>query len=213
MTGIIKIIEKALKLRKLTATKASKLATGKDGLIKNIKAGHSPSFENIEKLFAVLGVNLTYSFEDTMEPAIGHVPLLGYISAGGDDLPDDTSVSFFPDNESNEQTNMPPGAYLQRRGNIFSLQVKGSSMRPIYSDGDILFMYKDDPARGDLKKLIGTSCAVTLEDGEVYVKTLRRPDSGKLGEWNLESLNPVWPMMTNQRLLEALPVRHVTHPV
>ncbi|MBU4530860.1 hypothetical protein [Hoeflea sp.] len=52
---------------------------------------------------------------------------------------------------------------------------------------------------------------VTLEDSDAYAKTLRHPDSGDNGLWNLESLNPAWPVMTNQRVVEALPVRHVTH--
>jgi len=59
--------------------------------------------------------------------------------------------------------------------------------------------------------LIGRKCVVTLEDSDAYAKTLRHPDSGDNGLWNLESLNPAWPVMTNQRVVEALPVRHVTH--
>jgi len=53
-----------------------------------------------------------------------------------------------------------------------------------------------------------------VEDpADAYIKRLRRPDSGVLGEWNLESLNPVWPVMANQRLSDCLPVRHVTYRI
>ena len=99
------------------------------------------------------------------------------------------------------------------RGFLFCLEVKGKSMLPVYDDGDRLYMYKDDPGRANLDNLVGHYCAITLESGDAYIKRLRRPDSGVFGEWNLESLNPVWPVMANQRLSDCLPVRHVTYKI
>jgi SOS-response transcriptional repressor LexA len=213
MDEILKLIDVALKKRKLSASKASELAVGHFGLIKNMRNGQIPSFTNMEKLFRVLGINLTYGFEDEPPAPALKVPLLGYVAAGGDDLPSDTSVTFEANGHDNAlgQVPAPPGLLMQLRGSIFALKVRGASMLPIYEDGDLLYVYKDDPARASVGRLIGRKCVVTLEDGDAYVKTLRRPDSGEAGVWNLESLNPAWPMMTNQRVVEALPVRHVTH--
>lgn len=210
---LVKIIDDALKRKGVSARKASIDAVKSEHLIKNIKDGREPSFYKVEKLFQHLGINLTYSLDDEPITAPAKVPMLGLISAGGDDLPDDTSVTYIPTDDNGDTTSTPPGTYLQMQGNLFALTVKGSSMLPVYSDGDILFMYKDDPARANLERLIGINCAVTLIDGEAFVKRLARPDSGKLGEWNLESLNPRWPVMRNVQLTDALPVRHVTHKV
>lgn len=213
MSDLVDIIEKALKLKGISASQASKEAFGHTSFIRNMKRGDSASFKNVEKLFRVLGINLTYSLDEEPTSSPVKVPMLGLISAGGDDLPDDTSVTYIPTDDNGDTTSAPPGTYLQMQGNLFSLTVKGSSMLPVYSDGDILFMYKDDPARANLEALIGTNCAVTLESGDAYVKRLARPDSGEFGEWNLESLNPRWPVMRNVHLTDALPVRHVTHKV
>jgi SOS-response transcriptional repressor LexA len=213
MDEILKLVDQALKKRKLSAAKASELAVGHFGLIKNMKNGQVPSFTNMEKLFSVLGINLTYSLDDGLPSSLEKVPLLGYIAAGGDDYPDDTSVTYVPDNGSTDEATLPPGTFMRMRGHLFCLEVKGKSMLPVYDDGDRLYMYRDDPGRANLDNLIGHYCAVTLESGDAYIKRLRRPDSGILGEWNLESLNPVWPVMANQRLGDCLPVRHVTYRV
>jgi len=210
---LIEIIEAGLKRKKMSARQASMLVAGNDGVIKNIKAGHPPSFQNVEKLFEVLGINMTYSFNDELPSTSQKVPLLGFIAAGGDDYPDDTSVTYVPDNGSTDEATLPPGTFMRMRGHLFCLEVKGKSMLPVYDDGDRLYMYRDDPGRANLDNLIGHYCAVTLESGDAYIKRLRRPDSGILGEWNLESLNPVWPVMANQHLSDCLPVRHVTYRV
>lgn len=213
MDDLIKIIDEGLKRKGLKDAPASKMAVGNMSLIKNIRSGRVPSFENVDKLFKVLGINHTYSFDDELPSPPQKVPLLGYIAAGGDDYPDDTSVTYIPDNGSTDEATLPPGTFMRMRGNLFSLEVKGKSMLPVYDNGDRLYMYRDDPGRANLDNLIGHYCAVTLESGDAYIKRLRRPDSGVLGEWNLESLNPVWPVMANQRLSDCLPVRHVTYRI
>lgn len=213
MKQLNEIVKEALKRKNMTAAEASRLATGSASTIKNMRAGHSPLFETVEKLFSTLGISLNYSLDGGPPENPINVPLLGYVAAGGDDLPNDTSVTFEANGQDNAlgEVPAPPGMLMQLRGSIFALKVKGASMLPIYEDGDLLYVYKDDPARANVGRLIGRKCVVTLEDGDAYVKTLRRPDSGESGVWNLESLNPSWPMMTNQRIIEALPVRHVTH--
>lgn len=214
MTDVLSLINEGLKRKGITARDASLLATGKDAAIKNMKAGHAPSFETVEQLFKVLGINLTYAFEEDITASPVTLPLLGYVAAGGDDLPSDTSVTFTASSDNALGTlPAPPGMLLALRGCIFAVQVKGGSMRPSYNDGDRLYAYKDDPARADIERLVGRRCIVTLEDGDAYVKVLRRADGIEPGTWNLESLNPAWPVMVNQRLIEALPVRHVTYRV
>lgn len=179
-------------------------------LIKNILAERETSFYIVENLFQRPGINLTYSFDDDLSSTPQKVPLMDFISAGGDDFPDDTSVTCMPDNGSTDEAALPPGTCMRMRGHLFCLEVKGKSMPPVYGDGDRLYMCRDDPGRANLENPIGHYCAVTLENVDAYIKRLRRPDSGVPGEWNLESLNPVWPVMANRHLSDCLPVRHVT---
>ena len=47
------------------------------------------------------------------------------------------------------------------------------------------------------------------DDGAIYLKRLRRSDSGKSGLFNLESLNPHFPVMTDIAVHNIMPVRHV----
>ena len=204
---LIEIIEAGLKRKRMSARQASMLVAGNDGVIKNIKAGHPPSFQNVENLFEVLGINLTYSFDDELPSSSQKVPLLGFIAAGGGEDHDDTTRAYISDENSFDDVSAPP--MMMRAGSAFCLEVRGSSMRPAYNNGDRLFFYRDDPLRNQRERLIGQHCAIRLHSNEIYVKRLARPDSGNPDEWNLESLNPVWPVMVNQHIEEALPVRFV----
>ncbi|MDZ7823020.1 MAG: helix-turn-helix transcriptional regulator, partial [Ahrensia sp.] len=105
--NLIDVIKEGLKRKGMSERQASIKATGYEGTIKNLKAGHPPSFDKVEKLFEVLGINLTYSLEDDLPSASDKVPLLGHIAAGGDDYPQDTSISFFPDNSSTDEVAHP----------------------------------------------------------------------------------------------------------
>lgn len=203
-----KIVQEGLKRRGISARQASIDAVNSEHLVKNILAGREPSFYSVEKLFERLGINLTYSFDDDLPSPPSRVPMLGFIAAGGGDDKDDTTRAFMAaDTESAESVAAPP--MMKKAGSAFCLEVRGNSMRPAYNDGDRLFFYADDPLRNQRERLIGRHCAVRLTSNELYVKRLARADSGKSGEWNLESLNPAWPVMVNQQIEEALPVRFV----
>lgn len=214
MDQVLKIVDEALKRRKISASKASKEAVGNVSLIKNMRAGQGTSFSNVEKLFKVLGINLTYSLNDEVPEVAKKVPMLGFVAAGGGDSMHDTAVSYSADNGiADEFVSAPAGATLKQADALYGLRVKGNSMFPVYRDGDTVFLFHDDPARLDKERLIGHDCVVTLHSGDVFIKRLRRPDNGIMGYWNLESLNPAWPMMSNERINEALPVRFVSKKI
>lgn len=209
-----KIVAEGLKRAGLSARKASIEATGKEHLVKNIFEDRQPSFYSVEKLFKVLGINLTYSLDDDIPQSSTHVKLIGHVAAGGGDSMHDTAVTFSADNGVNDEfVSAPPGVSLKMADALYALKVKGNSMSPTYIDGDTVFLFHDDPARLDKDRLIGRDCVVTLESGDVFIKRLRRPDNGEQGFWNLESLNPAWPVMTDQLISEALPVRFVSKKI
>ncbi len=139
----------------------------------------------------------------------------GDIAAGGSDHPNDGRIWFA--GTSGETVIPPPGftdAELVRHGGLVALTVRGRSMVPKYHDGDYAYIYKDDPLRFEPEKLVGRDCVVTLtgaHDHAVYLKRLRRPDNGKDGFFNLESLNRDWDVMVDMPLNHILPVRAVKH--
>lgn len=63
MSVLLEIIEKGLSARGISASKASEKAVGHTSLVKNIKNGQVPSFENVQKLFNVLGIDMTFSID------------------------------------------------------------------------------------------------------------------------------------------------------
>ena len=91
------------------------------------------------------------------------VPLIGYVGANCEvrDITDQSS----PDGTT-EQIPAPPGLT-----NGIALVIRGDSMEPKYSDGEVLFIEKTIYS---VDGLIGENCYVLLADGRRYVKKLQR---------------------------------------
>ena len=109
-----------------------------------------------------------------------------------------------------------PPQHLTRWGGLVALTVRGRSMEPLFRHGDTLYIYGDDPVASDPERLIGKDCAVVLagsREGEAYIKRIRRADSGEPGYFNLESLNPMWPVMVDMQLYQARPVRYIRRAI
>ena len=189
------------------------MAAGNPSLIKNIKAGSSPSVDTLEKLSKVLGIHFYYGLPSEVEEPKDQARYFGEISAGGGDDPSDGRVTIVQD-DTGETVSAPPGLIdgdLSKWGGLLALGVRGMSMHPQYSNGDTIYIYGDDPLRYDPDKLIGRDCAVVCSDLEqlTYLKRIRRPDNGKKGYYNLESINLDWPMMVDMPVHYIYPVRYV----
>ena len=194
----------------LSQEAASHKISGNASFFQNLRRGAKPSYARIEKAARILGLEI-YLGPPRDLPVIGEeTPHYGKIAAGGGTMMEDAILTPIADPDQNHLAPAPPGGNL---AGMFAVTITGNSMTPSYRDGDLIFLWQNDPAAFDPDRLTGVDCAVTLEGGEVFLKRLRRPDSGKEGEWNLESLNPRWPVMSNQRLLSALPVRYVKRKI
>ncbi len=90
------------------------------------------------------------------------VPISGYVGAGDEIIPIDNLA------ESEHAETVPAPTAL---GNVAAVRVRGSSMRPIYQEGDIIF-YR--PTNGPLAHLAGRECVVRLGDGHMYLKKLHK---------------------------------------
>ncbi|NPD17565.1 helix-turn-helix domain-containing protein [Xinfangfangia sp. D13-10-4-6] len=87
---------------------------------------------------------------------------------------------------------------------IVAVEIKGDSMEPVYSEGDLLF-YSRATADGVPSEVIGRKVIAQTDDGRVWVKVLKA--GTEPGLFHLLSLNPAGRNMHDQRVTWAAPVR------
>lgn len=132
----------------------------------------------------------------------GDVPLLGKIGAGGQIL--------FAEDPDPGTVPAPPGESGRR---LMALLVSGDSMRPVYRDGDIVYVRREH--EGVLPHYIGEECAVHTAEGGTFLKTLSpgtEPGRYTLRSFNaedIENVEVVWAspvLFVRRRRRSLLPV-------
>lgn len=144
-----KIIDEALRKRSLSASAASKAAVGNPSLIKNIKLGKQPAWENVIKLAQVLGLEFYLgpprgiehpvgAFEDT-EPyaTIGHSEQLASAGVGAA-----ADVTIEPVRLAFREQWLRTRGINPARASI--LRVRGESMAPTLRDGNLILIDEQD---------------------------------------------------------------------
>lgn len=141
-----------------------------------------PSTESLAKIFEAANADIREFFglpvtEPSAQSFVRAVPLIGLAQAG--------SGGFFGDN------GLPQGeawdaVTFPAEGNkeIFAIEVQGTSMLPLYRDGDTLIV---EPG-AEVRK--GDRVVVKTKDGEVLAKLLSRKTAKQV---ELLSLNPEHP--------------------
>lgn len=148
-----------------------------------------PSTESIAKVLKATQSDLATLFAGVWSDdggGIRRVPVIGTAQAGTGAVGDKAGFIAAAPTEMVEI----PGA---GDGPVYALKVQGDSMRPVYRDGDILFICPTAPVTG------GDRVVVKTIAGEVLVKVLKRRTSRRI---ELHSVNPDHPDI-------ALPVRDV----
>ena len=84
---------------------------------------------------------------------------------------------------------------------MITIEIRGDSMSPVYRSGDKLICRRHLRA---FDNLIGLDCAVLTEDGQGYVKILRR--GTRPNRYNLKSYNVAQEDIENVKLAWAAPV-------
>lgn len=87
---------------------------------------------------------------------------------------------------------------------IVAVEVEGDSMAPMYQPGHVLFFSRNSH-EGVLAEDLGYPCVVECEDGNAWVKLVKRGDEP--GLFHLISLNPTADTMHNQRIKWAARVK------
>ena len=116
-----------------------------------------PSTESVSQVLAVTGLTLADFAELAGDAPEGRseTPLIGLAQAGQDGFFDDAGL---PTGEGWDQTQLPvPGP------SVFSIRINGDSMVPLYRDGDIVIVDRDQTEirRGD-RVVVRTTTGETL---------------------------------------------------
>lgn len=129
----------------------------------------------------------TDELEKSINSKVVKIPVLGKVQAG---YPIEAMENIIDYEEISEET--------ARQGDFFALQVKGNSMEPKFSEGDIVIVRKqEDIDSGDI--------AIILVNGdEATIKKIKKFDGGI----HLVPLNPQFDILTyTNEQIEKLPVR------
>lgn len=174
-----------------------------------------PTLEKVEKICAALGI--TWQFISKNEsPQFKVIENCGYVSANGSDPAQNGRAVFGAAARAGGGAVPPTLAYKQRsaHGGLVALTVQGDAMAPCYRNGDVLYVYTNDPLRAMPEQLIGKDCIVEIKGTTgKFLKRLRRADSNDAALFNLESINHAQPTAINQSITTALPIRWVTKAV
>ena len=184
--------------------------------IKSVLEGTQPSFDRVNEICDALGLEFHIGLpEESADADLPEgdqiIPYLGSIAAGGSDDPNEARVYEAEFGRTIIAPPMITARAAKQHGGLHAANVSGDSMSPTYNDGDLVMFYPNDPQSERWETLIGKDCAVCLEDGDIFIKRLRRGD--KQGTFNLESINPRWGVMTNQTLIKANPIRYIQRKV
>jgi hypothetical protein len=127
-------------------------------------------------------------------PKDAKTPVVGYIGAGAE-------VFAIDDHAKGAGMDEVP-APQDATGHEVAVIVRGDSMYPAYSDGDVLYY---DGHEDTMDKALGRECAVKLEDGRILVKMVNRGSA--LHQYTLTSHNA--PPIQDVRIEWAARIRWV----
>lgn len=145
-----------------------------------------PDFETQEILADFFNVRLDYLMDRKSTP-VTRIPVLGQVIAG---IPIEAIEEILDYEEISTD--------MATQGEYFGLQIKGNSMEPKFSNGDVIIVRKqEDVDNGDI--------AIVLVNGnEATVKKIKKFDGGI----NLIPTNPDYDVLTyTNEEIENLPVR------
>lgn len=146
-----------------------------------------PDFETLELIADFFNVNMDRLIGNLNPTTKKLVPVLGLVRAG---IPMDAVEHIIDYEEISEA--------MARQGEFFALQIKGDSMEPKISDGDVVIVRKQpDVENGEI--------AIILVNGdEATIKKVQKFNGGI----NLIPSNPAYDVMTyTNEQIEKLPIR------
>ena len=154
------------------------------GKVQNLKR------ETIKKLSEIFNVSPSsfVDVNDSNEKSKGvKIPVLGYVRAG---IPISAVEEILDYEEISEE--------MSRQGKFFALKIKGDSMEPKFSEGDVVIVQQQSTVEN------GDIAVVLVNGGDATVKKFYRSDSGI----KLISTNPAYdPFFFTPDEVNTLPVQ------
>jgi phage repressor protein C with HTH and peptisase S24 domain len=121
------------------------------------------SIKTLSALAPVLKTSVGWLLEESGAEVTGAtVPLMGYMGAGAEIMPDFEQVPP----EGLDQFEMP----FDIPADLIAFQVRGDSMLPVYHDGHVVFVYREQTR--PLEAFFGRDAAVRTSDGRRFIKTV-----------------------------------------
>lgn len=130
------------------------------------------------------------------------IPIVGYVGAGSEVFPIDDHA------KGNGMNEIEAPDHLSLKLNIkktVAVEVRGDSMMPFISNGDLLFY--DERLPGVPIEYLNTRCVLWLEDGRCMVKWVRQ--GTKAGHYTLESINPAEPHIKDVLVVYSAKVKTI----
>lgn len=157
-----------------------------------LQKGVEPTIARMTQIADALGLPLTFFFAEDVA-VWPTVPIVGSVTSGEEWRPiDDTAKS----------TLVNFAEFSSSAMDAIAITVTGTSMSPVYRDGDILICKR---FRGvDIGSALGRDCAVKTVKGEFYLKLLLRGTNRNT--YRLRSYNPIYPDIENVAIEWAAPV-------
>lgn len=144
---------------------------------------------SIENLLSMLDKKQEFNINATSLTDLQQteIPVLGKVKAGYDYLADENKIGH---------------VYLDFKPsdpeNYYALQVVGDSMEPLFSEGDIAIVHKQDEFES------GNTCIVLVNGDEATVKKVVRMDNGI----DLIAMNPYYPIRHfTKNQMDEIPVK------
>ncbi|KQZ49745.1 hypothetical protein ASD54_12465 [Rhizobium sp. Root149] len=113
------------------------------------------------------------------------VPIMGYVGAGAEIMPEFEQVPP----EGLDQVHVP----FPLPDDMMALEIRGDSMLPVYKDGHVLVVYRDQ--KKPVAAFFGEDAAVRTSDGRRFLKTIMRGSPITLMSFNaapIENVSLEW---------------------
>lgn len=179
------------KSRNLTQNKlAEDLKISKSTISMYENGNREPDFETLEVIADYFNVSLG-SLIGSVAPQRSmqgvSVPVLGYVRAG---IPIEAIEDILDYEEISQE--------MAAQGEYFALRIKGDSMEPKISEGDVVIVRKQDVVEN------GELAVVLVNGNDATVKRFYKNDNGV----TLISTNPIYPpFVYSKKDVDELPVR------
>jgi phage repressor protein C with HTH and peptisase S24 domain len=174
----LKYLRKANK--NINQTQLGELMGVKQSTISRWEGGiDEPEHDHVRALADLFKCTTDYLLgTDTLNASPRVIPVVGYVGAGGINIPFDD----YAHGDGMDEVEAPPGL----NDAAIAVRVSGDSMYPAYENGDIIF-YVRNGVDIDESECIGKQCIIKVTEGPIYIKRLSRGSAP--GLYHLESHN------------------------